>query len=151
MTRLRFTLAQLMATVLFIGFAFAALRNADAFWAKATYTLALVMISAAPLTALTRKGRARVAWAGFAVFGWTRLLVGALPHFRDFVFGFGPITSPGSLAELAYEYLLGYLAPSRGLGPEDAQVFCSLETILFGLAGAVLGSLLAVKDERLNS
>ena len=68
MPRLRFTLAALLAIVLFLGFGFAALRNADAFWASATYMLALLMVAVAPLGALTRKGRARMAWAGFAVF-----------------------------------------------------------------------------------
>ena len=33
----------------------------------------------------------------------------------------------------------------------DAQVFCSLELILFGLVGAVMGRLMAGKDERPNS
>jgi hypothetical protein len=146
MTRLRFTLAQLMAIVLFTGFGFAALRNADAFWASATYTLALLMISVAPLGALTRKGRARMAWAGVAVFGWTRLLVGALPHFRDSVFGFGPIPSPGLLTESGYQYLLRYLLINPSLGHVDAQVFCSLELILFGLVGALMGRLMAAKD-----
>ena len=145
-TRLRFTLAQLMAIVLFIAFGFAALRNADSFWARATYTLVLLMISAASLGALARKGRARMPWAGFAVFGWTRLLVGALPHFRDQVFDFGPIPSPGSLAESGYEYLTQYLGQS--LGQVDAQIFCSLEIILYGLVGAIMGRLLAAKEER---
>ena len=81
MNRLRFTLAQLMAVVLFIGLGFAALRNADDFWASVTYTLAFLMISVAALAALARKGRVRLVWAGFAMFGWARLLVGALPQF----------------------------------------------------------------------
>jgi hypothetical protein len=150
MTRLRFTLAQLMAIVLFFAFGFAALRNADAFWARATYTLALIMISAAPLGALARKGRARMAWAGCAVFGWTCLLVGALPHFRDQVFGFGPIPAPGSLVESLYEYLMQYLPVNQSFGDVDAQVFCSLEIILYGLVGAIMGRLLAAKEERSN-
>ena len=40
MTRLRFTLAQLIAFVLFIGFGFAALRNADGLWASAAFSSA---------------------------------------------------------------------------------------------------------------
>ena len=150
MSRLRFTLAQLMAVVLFIAFGFAAMRNADAFWARAAYTLALLAISAAPLGALARKGRARMAWAGFAVFAWTRLLVGALPHFRDQVFGFGPIPSPGSLAESGYEFLLPYLRINPSPGQVDAQVFCSLEIVLYGLVGAIVGRLLAAQEERAN-
>ena len=40
MSRLRFTIAQAMALVIFVGFGFAALRNAEEFWASATYTVA---------------------------------------------------------------------------------------------------------------
>ena len=69
MTRHRFTLAQLMAIVLSVGFGFAALRNANELWASATYTLAFLMNLVATLGALARKGRARLAWVGFAVFG----------------------------------------------------------------------------------
>jgi hypothetical protein len=147
MTRLRFTLAQLMAIVLYLGFGFAALRNAD-FWASATYTVAFLMISVAPLGALARKGRARMVWAGFAVFGWAPLLVGALPHL--YVRSFGLIPSPRLLTERGFDYLLPYLWTPRGIETSHAQVFYSLDIILFGLLGAVLGRLLAVKDERPN-
>jgi hypothetical protein len=45
MTRLRFSIAQLMGIVLYLGFGFAALRNADEFWASASYTLAIILIA----------------------------------------------------------------------------------------------------------
>jgi hypothetical protein len=51
MTRLRFNLAQLMAVVFCLGFGFAALRSADDFWASVTYTVAIIMIAAAPVGA----------------------------------------------------------------------------------------------------
>ena len=69
MTRLRFTLAQLMAVVLFIGFGFAALRNANGLWASATFSLAILTVSVAVAGACSRQGRARMPWAGFAVAG----------------------------------------------------------------------------------
>lgn len=47
MNRFRFTLAQLMAIVLFIGFGFAALRNANALWTSATFSLAILTVSVA--------------------------------------------------------------------------------------------------------
>jgi hypothetical protein len=55
MTRLHFTLAQLMAIVLYLGFGFAALRNADDFWASATFTVAIISISTALVGAIARK------------------------------------------------------------------------------------------------
>src|SRR3954462_13313050 len=90
MTRLRFTLAQLMAIMVYLGFSFAALRNADPFWASATYTLAIMMIAAALLGGFIRKGRARTAWIGFAVFGWVYLLIDVLPPRASGGLGFGP-------------------------------------------------------------
>ena len=70
MTRLRFTLAQLMAAVIFIGLGFAALRSASLLWASAVFTLTVAVLSAAILGAMARRGRARMTWAGFALFGW---------------------------------------------------------------------------------
>src|SRR2546423_1907622 len=73
MTRLRFTLAQLMAAVVFIGLGFAALRSASVLWASAVFTLTVAVLSAAILGAMGRRGRARMTWAGFALFGWVYL------------------------------------------------------------------------------
>ncbi len=73
MTRLRFTLAQLMATVFFIGLGFAAIRSASLLWASAVFTLTVAVLSAAILGAMARRGRARMTWAGFALFGWIYL------------------------------------------------------------------------------
>jgi hypothetical protein len=146
MTRFRLTVAQSMAIVLFLGFGFAALRNADEFWASATYTLAFLVISVGPLGALARKGRARMAWAGFAVFGWSRFLVGALPLTSNSVFG--QTLSPGLLSERGFTLVLPYLLAPAGFTEFHVQVFSSLEIILFGLVGAILGRLLAEKDDR---
>src|SRR4051794_21182994 len=96
MTRLRLTLAQLMAVVLCVGLVLAALRNAEAILASAIYTLAFLALSVAPLNALARKGRTRMAWAGFAVFGWARLSV-------------NQIQLPPLLTEWGCAYFLPYL------------------------------------------
>jgi hypothetical protein len=73
MTRYRFTLAQLMAIVLFTGFGFAALRSASVLWASAVFTLTVAVLSVAVLGAMARRGGARMTWAGFALFGWVYL------------------------------------------------------------------------------
>src|SRR6516165_9214735 len=75
MNRLRLTIANLMIVVLYVGLGFAALRNADEFWASATFTLAILAVSVAVVVAVARKGRARLTWLGFAVFGWASLLI----------------------------------------------------------------------------
>jgi hypothetical protein len=159
MTRLRFTLAQLMGIVLYLGFGFAALRNADEFWASATYTLATILIAVALVGAFARSGRARTPRVGFAVFGWTYLLIVHLPDWSIGGLGFGPIQKPLLLIEWGTARLQPYIKPlpqgAGGLAGRSflmpyEQVSHSLGIILFGLAGAVLGRLLAAKDERRN-
>jgi hypothetical protein len=135
-----------MAFVIFIGFGFAALRNANEIWASATFTLAFFMITMAPLGALVRRGTARMAWSGFGIFGWARLLIDAFPH-PDFTL-FGAMPSPGLLTDRVFDYLLRYLSTPGGLDNYPAQVCHSLQIILFGLLGTVLGRLMALNDER---
>jgi hypothetical protein len=53
MTRPRYSLAQLMAILVYLGFGFAALRNADEFWATATYSIAVLTIAAANILAIS--------------------------------------------------------------------------------------------------
>ena len=147
MTRLRFTLAQLMAIVLYFGFSFAALRNADAFWASATFSLAIIMVSVAFLGAYARKEEAPMSWAGFATAGgaclviWlsTSQTVGSLNGPPEpLLYKFQPYIHP--MAPGAKSALIAY-----------TQICHSLDVILLGLVGAVLGHLVAVKDDRPNS
>jgi hypothetical protein len=111
MGRLRFTLAQLMGIVIYLGFGFAALRNADAMWASAAYTLAIILIAASLVGALALSGRARTPWLGFAVFGWTYLLIVHLPAWETGGLGFGPIWKPPLLIEWATARLQPYINP----------------------------------------
>src|SRR5262249_18429286 len=74
MNRHRFTLAQWMAIVLYCGFGFAALRNANAFWASATFSVAIITVSVALAGACVRT-EGRMAWAAFAIAGGVRLVI----------------------------------------------------------------------------
>src|SRR5437868_3875327 len=104
MTNLRFTLAQLMAIMLYLGFGFAARRNADDYWASATFTVAIISISAALVGAIARKGRARMTWAGFAVFGWAYVVTGLLaPRMVRTPFGGKNYGMPALLTEWAFD------------------------------------------------
>jgi hypothetical protein len=139
MTRPRLTIAQSMAIVLYLGIGLAGLRNANAFWASATFTLAVILISAALLGAYARRGRDRLSWAGFALFGWAYLLVDQL------TFGLGRIEHP----PLLIAWLIISLDAPLGIAPHHySQVSHSLAIIVFGLIGAVVGRLVAVKDDR---
>ncbi len=147
MTRPRTTIAQLMAIVFYLGIGFAALRNADDFWASATYTLSIFVISAALLGALIRKGTRRPTWIGFAVFGWAYLVVGRLPGFYT-PFD-GSLNAPSLLIEWGAKQLQPYIYPPGAATNFSAylQVSHSLGIILFGLVGAIVAHFIAATDE----
>ena len=138
MKRLRFTIAQTMAVVLLLGFGFAALRNADAIWASSAYTLAIVMLATALVGAFVRGGAIRTTSLGFAVFGWTYVIVLQLPPWAFGGLGFGPIPKPILLVNLAMGWLQPYLYPAGGgrvLTPYE-RVSHSLSYSLRSSAGA---------------
>jgi hypothetical protein len=62
-----------MAVVLLIGVGLAALHSASVLWSSAVFTLTVAVLSAAVLGAMARRGRTRMTWAGFALFGWVYL------------------------------------------------------------------------------
>jgi hypothetical protein len=193
MNRLRFTLAQLMAIVLFIGFGFAALRSASVLWASAVFTLTVAVLSVAVLGAMARRGRARMTWAGFALLGWVYFGT----TFGPWADGNG-VKAPPYVTRWVLDYTTAWLwdpnrldtrvridtgvpgevlfspFPTWGIGggmsggmgsrgiaaagpgpPRDAfhfrRIGHCLAAILFGLAGAVSGRLLAPRDEQPNS
>jgi hypothetical protein len=148
MTRFRFNIAQLMAVVLYFGFGFAALRNANPFWASVSHTLAILLILAAVVGALAQRGVARLSWAGIAIFGWAYLLIELLPDRAVGSFGAGPIPWPGPLIEIGTAQLQPYIHPfARGSSDyvEYDQVSHSLGLILFALLGGMLGRIFARK------
>jgi hypothetical protein len=145
MTRLRFSIAQLMAVVVLVAFGFAALRNANAIWAGATFSLAIISVSVAFGGACARKEGARMPWAGFATAGGIRLAIW--------------LSTPGTVGSLngpprpLLYGLQGYLNPSAsGGGPFIAyvQISNSLNVIVLGLIAAVLCRFLAVGPDRRN-
>jgi hypothetical protein len=149
MSRPHITIAQSMAVVLYVGFGFAALRNADDFWASTTLTVAIITVSAALVGAITRKGKARVTWTGFAVFGWACVIIWLSPTVSSTGLGRQQVTP--LLMTWGFNRLRHYIQPM----PSNVlvlayyeQVSRSLEIMILGLVGAVLGRLLVVKDDR---
>jgi hypothetical protein len=143
MTRLRFSIAQLMAVVILVAFGFAALRNANALWAGATFSLAIISVSVAFAGACARKEKARMPWVGFATAGGIRLVI-----WLSTPATVGSLNGPPR--PLLYG-LQGYLNPSAsGSGPFIAyvQISNSLDVIFLGLLGAVLCRLLALETDR---
>jgi hypothetical protein len=140
MTRLRFTLAQLMAIVLFLGFGFAALRNADAFWASATFSIAIITESVALAGAWSRKQEARMSWAAFAAAGGARLAIWLLTPQTV-----GYLNGPPEPLLSKFRPYINPMASGGGAYIAYTQISNSLEVMLLGLAAAVLGHLLATK------
>ncbi len=72
--RVRFTIAGLMIAVVVFAVGLAGLRAASPLWASAVFTITVTLLTTAILGAAACRGRPRVAWLGFSVFGWTYLL-----------------------------------------------------------------------------
>ena len=138
MSWLRFTIAQLMAIVLFAAIGMAALRNASKFWASAVFTLAILTVSVAIVGAVARTGKLRMAWAGYAVAGWSCLIIWlATPNTVGYMDG-----PPRLIVYWGLLSLQGWINPTAGAGAEliaYAQISHTLEVIFLGLAGSVLG------------
>jgi hypothetical protein len=72
--RVRFTVQRIMVAVLLSGFALAALRGPSPMWTVASFHLAIVLLSVAPVVAWARRDESRFLWAAFAAAGWVRLV-----------------------------------------------------------------------------
>ena len=79
MKRPRFTIRSLLASVVFLAVGLAALRGASAAWDSSVLGLTLVVLLASVLLAVHRTGAARAYWLGFALFGWTYLVLAEIP------------------------------------------------------------------------
>jgi hypothetical protein len=188
MTRYRFTLAQLMAVVFFLALGFAGLHVASVLWASAVFTLTVAGLSVAVLGAMARRGRARMTWTGFALFGWVYLGttfgpwaaangVTAPPYVTRLVLDywdsklwsvhraethqsgeelfsrFTPVLPPPPVAAPLSPALAPTPRAPLVLTPDAFQfrrIGHCLAAILFGLVGAIVGRLMAPRDEQPN-
>ena len=146
MSRFRATIAQLMAIVVYIGFGLAALRNADAIWASATFSVAIIAVSVALAGALTRKREARMSWAAFGIAGGAYLLIWLS---TSQTVGF--INGPPQPLLYAFRRFINPTASGGVDFIAYTQICNSLTVILLGLVGAVMGRLVATKDDQINA
>ncbi|QDV37582.1 WD40 domain-containing protein [Tautonia plasticadhaerens] len=79
MRRFRFSIAAMLVVVLFVAVAVAALRQADALWDSALFSLALGLLALAVLVAVHRPGGRRAYWLGFALVGGAYLGASLVP------------------------------------------------------------------------
>ncbi len=114
MSRLRFSIAQIMAVVLYLGFGFAALRNANAFWAGATFSVAIVLVAVVLVGACLGTKAGRMPRAAFAAAGGVRL--GIWLFLPQNVGGLNGIPWP-----LLYRSEVQWPAPARALASRPAH------------------------------
>src|SRR4051812_35153027 len=96
---IRSPIAGLRAVVSLVALAFASILNASPLWASVLFLATMALVSTAVLGASFGRERARITWAGVAIFGWAYL--GAV--FGPFRYGNGTTIPP--LPTMAmYEY-----------------------------------------------
>jgi hypothetical protein len=79
MRHFRFSIVSILGAIVFAGFGFAALRQADDLWNSALFSLTIGLLLAAVLLAIHRTEARRAFWIGFALFGWGYLSVSLIP------------------------------------------------------------------------
>jgi hypothetical protein len=75
MPRLRMSLSSLMVTVAVIALGLAGITSASRLWTVVAATATLALLLSAILASWLASGLERGFWAGFAVFGWTYLVL----------------------------------------------------------------------------
>jgi hypothetical protein len=79
MRRFRFRIGSLLILIVFLGVAFAALRESTDLWDSIVLTLAIGVLLVSLLLAIHRKVERRAFWVAFALFGWGYLGLTAIP------------------------------------------------------------------------
>ncbi len=145
--RVRFTIAGLMGIVLLVAIAFAALRTASVFWASAMFSIAIVSVSVALVRTLVLQGKTRMPWGCYAALGLVSLLLWFWVEPLNIV-----TAPPHLLVSWALQALMPYVNPTAVAGGEAyvcyQQICSSLEVIVLGLVGAIIGRLIAGTDKQ---
>src|SRR4051812_18055312 len=75
----RLSISGMMGVVAFIALGVLALREGTEVWAGAVFTVTVLLLLGAVLHAVHGRGLRRATWIGFALFGWTYLLLSFVP------------------------------------------------------------------------
>jgi hypothetical protein len=75
MRRFQFSILGLIGLMTFVGIGCAAMVNASAAWCSAVAIFLMLALLNSIVGAICRRGRERVYWIGFLVFGWGSLLL----------------------------------------------------------------------------
>lgn len=140
--RFQFSLASAFIVMTLFSLAAMALRSGDWLWARVIFSLTLAILLAAILGIVYRTGVNRAFWLGFAIFGWTYLLLAFTPAFR--------VAEHHLFGKQVHSYLKDYSPEaSSGIVIDSsgsriavfsfAQIIYSLSAWLFGLIGGFVG------------
>jgi hypothetical protein len=83
MRRFRFKIASLLGAILVLGVGFAALRESSDFWESGIFTGTIGVLLLSILLAAQRRESGRAFWLGFALAGWTYLVLTAVPSLES--------------------------------------------------------------------
>ncbi len=83
MRPIRFSIASMLIAVLFVGFGFAAFREANDTWDSSTFSITLAVLLISILLAVHRSEKKRAYWLGFALFGSAYLALSFVPSIES--------------------------------------------------------------------
>jgi hypothetical protein len=83
MRRIRFTISSLLIAILFAGFGFAALREANEIWDSSVFSTTVAVLLISILLAIHRTENRRAFWLGFALLGWAYLALSLVPSIQS--------------------------------------------------------------------
>ena len=164
MKRPTFTIAGLMAAILFVAVACMALRGPTPLMASVVFTFAVAILVAAVVLAFVRRGRARAGWMGLAAFGLAYLhfgFVGGDPGYPAFITSAGYAwladrVAGSSSSMIHHAFGETYETKSTSFTSRAVssqfnryafgQVAHCLAAIAFGSVGAAIGRLIADRD-----
>src|SRR3954447_10494190 len=131
MNRFRFSIAGLIALVALAATVFAAVRVASPAWAGGLFSLTILAMLTSILGIASRARPGRDFWIGFAIFGWTHLLLAFAPWFSTAI---GPqLLGAGLFTEL-YP-LLHPASASGGMGGFGGMGFGGMGGMMGGGMG----------------
>ncbi len=137
MPRMQITIGRLMAGMALGSLGLACLIYASSPWAKCTLSLALGILTLAILGAILRRGERRAYWIGFALCGWTYLILVDGPWFRTYI---SPRLVMTDLLTWAYPLLVPESRRPEGYAASRQTVSVPRPTLGKGITMATLSS-----------
>jgi hypothetical protein len=149
----RFSIASVMAFILYVAIGLTAYRSAGdpwygRLWNDGFFMLTVGALAVATMQAVIRHDRSRARWLGFAVFGWVHLMFG-WPDSGTTPLGgtWRPRFPHTELLSHALEWIF-LSGTHREEGTFKWHIIQSSITIATAFVGAAIGNFLAARGER---